>query len=294
MLPIVNFIGSCIQGIILRQQLIWKNAISLNKLSLPSITSDIKGEVVVSDGLTHGRTFNTRGVIISFVHRHISGDCEVWVLSGHGNVLWHVASCAICLVQTTCDLSAIIFIDEDVHFAHFDGHGWIGAYIYWSQDPNSNWQHGIHLFRPRRGDILNMCLTVPNHSHRKIIIESRWKIRSSSGVRNCCRLSPAFEAILHGNSTFDVGRKREVPWSYCIHLEDSKFISGQGSGAASLVQTTVLNRAVSWFNVCVNVQVTGELLSDNSFVIFTISKSLIWIQSIELSITPRARRTCTS
>lgn len=95
MLPIIGHTRSGIHSTVFRQQLVWKNAISLYKLPLPPITSRVKRKVVVGHGLTDGRTFDTRGVIISFVNMHISCYREIWVSSAHGNVLWSIGSSAI-------------------------------------------------------------------------------------------------------------------------------------------------------------------------------------------------------
>jgi len=95
MLPIIGRTGSRIHCTVFLQQLVWKNAISLFKLSYPSVTSHIKPKVVIGHGLTNGRTFDTRSVIISFVNIHISCYREIWMSSAHGNVLWSIGSCAI-------------------------------------------------------------------------------------------------------------------------------------------------------------------------------------------------------
>ena len=126
-----------------------------------------------------------------------------------------------------------------------------------------------------------MCLAVSDHTHRKIVIKRCRKIRSSSGAWNLRRLSPTFEAVLYSDTTLDVSGEREVPWEYWIHLEDSEFSSGQRSRAAGLEQTTVLDWAVSWLNVCVNIQVTVVKRGNCWCVVLIIYPSLIWIQVVK-------------
>ena len=220
MLPIIGQTGSGIQGTVFLQQLVWKNVISRFKLTLPPITSHVKRKVVVGHLLTHGFTFDTRGVIISFVNIHMSCYREIWMSSAHLNVLWSIGSSAIFFIQGTRDFSTIIFIDENVHFAHFDVHVLLATWMNRSQNSISHC-----------GNILDMCSTVSDHTNRKVIIYSRWKIWSSSCARNSSSLTPTFEAILDGYPVFNICAQPEIPWFYRINIEDSGSSCVQSSRA---------------------------------------------------------------